>query len=54
MAKKGNRFELSLACVTCKRQNYRTTKNKINDPERLSSQKFCAQCRKTTEHKEVK
>lgn len=54
MAKKGNRIEFSLACVNCKRENYRTEKNKINTTDRLVLQKFCSQCRKVTEHKEAK
>lgn len=54
MAKKGNRFEFSAVCTVCKRSNYRTEKNKINDPERLILKKFCETCRKTTEHKEAK
>jgi len=54
MAKKGNRFKLSAVCAECKRTNYRTEKNKINDPERLSFNKYCPQCKKATSHKEVK
>lgn len=55
MAKKGNRFEFSMTCTVCKRNNYRTSKNKINSgTERLVLSKYCGQCRKTTEHKEVK
>ncbi len=55
MAKKGNRFEFSMTCSTCKRANYRTTKNKINSgTERMLLKKYCPQCMKTTEHKENK
>lgn len=54
MAKKGNRIEFSISCAACKRTNYRTEKNRINDPEKLMLKKFCATCRQITEHKEVK
>jgi len=55
MAKKGNRIEFSIACANCKRTNYRTEKNRINSGnDRMVFQKFCPQCRKVTEHKEVK
>lgn len=54
MAKKGNRFEFNAVCTVCKRSNYRTEKNKINDPERLTLKKYCPQCKVTTEHKEAK
>jgi large subunit ribosomal protein L33 len=55
MAKKGNRFEFSMLCTTCKRTNYRTSKNKINSgSERKLLNKYCPQCKKATEHKEVK
>ena len=55
MAKKGNRFEFSLTCPECKRNNYRTTKNKINSgTDRMVLNKYCKQCMKATAHKEVK
>lgn len=54
MAKKGKRITLNLECTTCKRQNYVTEKNKVNTQDKLLMKKFCRQCKKVTEHKEVK
>lgn len=55
MAKKGEaRERITLACSTCKEENYRTEKNKKNTPERLERKKFCSKCRKATTHKEKK
>ncbi|MEA3493517.1 MAG: 50S ribosomal protein L33 [Candidatus Margulisiibacteriota bacterium] len=44
----------TLACTVCKRENYTTTKNKMNTKERLELLKFCNWCRKHTKHKEKK
>ena len=52
MAKKANRLVITLACSECKERNYTTEKNRKNDPERLTLQKFCRRCRKQTEHRE--
>lgn len=52
MAKKTNRILIGLQCSVCKSSNYVTTKNKINDPEKLVLKKYCKVCKKTTEHKE--
>lgn len=55
MAKKGDaRERVTLACTTCKEENYRTQKNKKNTPDRLELNKFCPKCGKSTEHKEKK
>ncbi len=54
MAKKADRTLISLACETCKERNYHTEKNKRNDPERLTLQKFCPRCRKHTAHRETR
>lgn len=55
MAKKGEKREnITLKCTVCGEQNYRTPKNKQNDPERLELNKFCSKCRKHTTHKESK
>ena len=32
---------ITLACNDCKNRNYRTTKNKKNNPERLEIRKYC-------------
>ena len=54
MAKKDDRIIITLACGECKRRNYTTMKNKRNDPERLSLNKYCKFCRRSVEHKEIK
>ena len=41
MAKNEKRVQVTLACEVCKRRNYITTKNKLNDRERIEMQKFC-------------
>lgn len=45
---------ITLACADCKNRNYRTMKNKKNDPERLELKKYCKFCRKETTHKETR
>lgn len=54
MAKVGNRSLVTLACVDCTEENYRVSKNKKNDPERLEINKYCSRCQKHTTHKEKK
>ena len=53
MAKKGTRIKVGLDCKVCKRRNYITSRNKINTPEKLTMVKYCRNCKKKTEHKEV-
>ena len=48
------RTKITLACSQCKQRNYNTLKNKKNDPDRLTFQKFCPVCKKHTAHKESK
>ncbi|MCD6451676.1 MAG: 50S ribosomal protein L33 [Acidobacteria bacterium] len=48
------RVIITLACSSCKRRNYTTTKNKKKTPERLELKKYCPFCRKHTVHKEVR
>jgi len=43
-----------LACGDCKRRNYTTTKNKQNNPDRMTFKKFCKWCGKHTLHKETR
>jgi large subunit ribosomal protein L33 len=45
---------VTLACGTCKRRNYSTTKNRRKSSERLEFSKYCRFCRKHTAHKESK
>jgi len=51
--KKGNRILVGLQCPDCGRRNYVTERNKVNTPDKLALKKFCNQCRKKIEHKEV-
>ncbi|HVZ66929.1 MAG TPA: 50S ribosomal protein L33 [Patescibacteria group bacterium] len=54
MAKKsGARVTLGLACTVCGTRGYVTSRNKLNTPDKLKPKKFCRNCRKVTEHKEV-
>lgn len=55
MAKKNeNRANVTLKCPKCGRLNYRVSKNKKNDPERMDISKYCSNCREHTVHKETK
>jgi large subunit ribosomal protein L33 len=48
------RDKIQLVCQSCKRKNYRTTKNKRTTPDKLELKKYCAACRTHTLHKEGK
>lgn len=48
------RTAITLACIECKQRNYRTNKNKKNNPDRLELKKYCPFCKKETLHKETK
>jgi large subunit ribosomal protein L33 len=54
MAKNDNRIVTTLECTACKRRNYVTKKNKVNNRERLVLSKFCEWCREHKDHKETK
>src|SRR3984957_21329700 len=54
MAKNEKRIQVTLACEQCKRRNYITTKNKLNDRERIEMKKFCRWDRRHTLHKETR
>ena len=55
MAKAGEkRIAVTLECTTCKRRNYITTKNKVNDRERIEMKKYCRWDRTHTVHKETR
>ena len=43
-----------LACETCKRRNYNTTKNKRTHPDRVEYKKYCPFCRTHKPHKETR
>ena len=51
MAKKeGNRPKITLACTDCRRRNYHTVKNRVNDRDRIEMKKYCRWCRGHTLH----
>ncbi len=54
VAKADNRPKITLACEDCKRRNYTTTKNKVNDRDRITLRKYCSWCRGHTAHKETR
>jgi large subunit ribosomal protein L33 len=54
VAKNEKRIQVTLACEQCKRRNYITTKNKMNDRERIEMKKFCRWDRQHTLHKETR
>ena len=53
-AKNEKRIQVTLACEECKRRNYITMKNKVNDRERIEMNKYCQWERKHTVHKETR
>lgn len=48
------RDNILLKCTVCGEENYITSKNKKNQPERIEKTKYCARCNKPTIHKEKK
>jgi len=52
MALKDTTIKFGLICSVCGRRNYVTSKNKIENKEKLVLKKYCPHCRKHTEHKE--
>ena len=56
MASKANakRVAVTLECTVCKRRNYITQKNKVNDRERIEMKKYCRWERSHTVHKETR
>jgi len=48
------RIGITLECTQCKERNYRTTKNRRNDPDRLELKKYCKRCRTHTVHRETR
>jgi large subunit ribosomal protein L33 len=51
--KKGNRFIVGLECTETGRRTYITSKNKINNPEKIQLMKYNPMLKKHTLHKEV-
>lgn len=54
MAKPGNREIITLACEECNQRNYVMTKNKRNNPDRLTLPKYCKVCRCHRSHRQTK
>jgi large subunit ribosomal protein L33 len=54
MPKTDNRPHITLACEECKRRNYLTEKNKVNDRDRIALKKYCRWCRRHTLHRETR
>jgi large subunit ribosomal protein L33 len=44
---------VGMVCQNCKKQNYVTTRNKLNMEEKLVVKKYCKNCKKVHEHKET-
>jgi large subunit ribosomal protein L33 len=53
MARKEKRVLFAFACTVCKSQNYITSKNKLEQKEKMNLNKYCKMCRKHTPHKET-
>ncbi len=51
---KENRIIITMACTECKSRNYTTSKNRMNDKERLQLNKYCPRCHKYQGHREAK
>ncbi len=51
---KENRISILLKCTECGEENYLSSKNRKNDPDRLEIKKYCSRCNKVTVHKEKK
>jgi len=55
MARKGEaRIIIHLACTECRERNYTTSKNRRNDPDRLTIAKYCPRCHQHRPHREVR
>lgn len=54
MAKSDNRPTITLACEECKRRNYTSQKNRVNDRDRIELKKYCRWCKGHTLHKETR
>ncbi|MBH47797.1 MAG: 50S ribosomal protein L33 [Halobacteriovorax sp.] len=59
MAKKGNRFVITLECTEARKEGktpsrYTTEKNKKNTPDRIEIKKYNPYLKRVTIHKEVK
>ena len=48
------RVHVTLECGQCKRRNYITEKNRVNDRERIEMKMYCRWDRQQTMHKETR
>ncbi len=48
------RTSITLKCTVCGEENYITSKNKKEHPDRMEIKKYCPRCKKQTVHKEKK
>lgn len=48
------RDNIILKCTVCGEEQYITSKNKKNNPDRLEKNKYCSHCKKVTVFKEKK
>ena len=54
MARNEKRIAVTLECTECKRRNYITMKNRLNDRERMELKKYCRFDRTHTVHRETR
>ena len=54
MPQSDKRPTITLACGECKRRNYTSRKNKLNDRDRIELRKYCRWCRRHTAHRETR
>lgn len=52
MAKAEATIKLGMICVVCGSQNYITSKNKLENKEKMVLKKYCRKCKKHQDHKE--
>ncbi|OGG18382.1 50S ribosomal protein L33 [Candidatus Gottesmanbacteria bacterium RIFCSPHIGHO2_01_FULL_47_48] len=52
MATKDATIKFGLVCTVCGSRNYVTSKNKLENKDKLTLKKYCRHCRKHTDHKE--
>jgi large subunit ribosomal protein L33 len=48
------RVQVTLECTECKRRNYITSKNRVEQRERIELKKYCRWDRSHTLHKETR
>jgi large subunit ribosomal protein L33 len=51
---KGKTDKFVLECAECKDENYVKSKNRQNNPDKLSLSKYCPKCRQHTKHVETR